>query len=320
MWRLCKPRLNQVLDEYLQVHKIANNTVKLTKRAWNQMVAYTTNIRINKFNRSSAEGIQAHWQGQTSNTTARIYRKSVSPVFSWSVEKGYLKENPFANIKTPRVCKRKVRVYSPAEFRALLEACDDLRWVAILLLAKTTGMRKSAIQNLCRTDIDFANETITVSEKPKDESHWFWLPKDREERKLPLIPSVANVLTEIVYSIPASQPYVLLKPPRYYHLIEMKRLGFLTDEMRLSPISNFDRTFRKIRKRAGVKGRFHDLRSTCLTGLADVLNPNELAMIAGHSDIKTTMRYVGMGRDTVNKARLSVIESMGALMTPSHAR
>lgn len=310
-------KLNDVLQGYLQEHKLAANTVKLTKRAWSQMVQAKGNIPIRKFTPIMAVQIQAFWEKRMpSATTARIYRKSVSPLFSWAVEMGWIRTNPFFGVKLPRATKRQVRVYSSEEFRRMLEACrhigDPLRWIAILLLARTTGMRKSAIQNLTRDEINFEDEIITVREKFNTEATWHWQLKDREERILPLLPVVSRILREVLSTVPIPQPYVILKPTRYYHLIECRRFGCLTDDMQIRPLSNFDRIFRKIKKRAGVKGRFHDLRSTCLTGLADDLNPQELMLIGGHSDIGTTMRYVGIGRDVVTKARESVIRSLGA--------
>lgn len=318
-WLFTKPKLSTIKIEYLKVHKLAANTVRLTEHAWAEMLKEVGDMRINRFTRAEAEKIQARWCVRTTPVTAKIYRKSVSPLFSWSVKMGYIKANPFEDVRVPRCVKRQVRVYSNDEFRRLLNACRSLEWVAILLLARTTSMRKTTIQNLTRGDISFEKDTISVQEKKATDSTFPWQPKDREERPLPLLPQVANILTELLYNRPSSQPYLLLKPARYYHLLEMRRLGCMTDQMMLYPISNFDRMFRQIKKRAGVKGRFHDLKATCLTDLANVLNPAELAVIGGHSDVETTMRYIGI-KDVVNKAREQVNKSLQDIMTPSHAR
>lgn len=317
---LYKPKLSELLEMYLETHKLASNTVRLTRQAWGQMVEQTDDIRVSRFTTDRAGILQKYWLDNTSSTTARIYRKTVSPLFSWSVQKGHIKANPFKSIRVPKESRRQVRTYSPTEFKALLWACGgNIRWLTILMLARTTGMRKSAIENLARSDINFERELIVVSKKPEGGRTWRWDIKDREEREVPLIPVVANLLTELLYAIPAEQPYVLPRPSRYFHLLELKNLGLMTDDMRLWPISNFDRKFRKIKKTAGVKGRFHDLRATCLTDLAGVLNPNELMKIGGHSDIATSMRYIGTGRDIVIKARSRVIESLQDSLTPSHA-
>jgi len=318
---LFKPTLNELLESYLNAHKLAINTIMLTNQAWKQMVVLVGNVRVDRFTYNLAEQVQSCWQKQKSNTTARIYRKSVSPVFSWSQQKGYIKRNPFNGLRVPRESKKQVRVYEPEQFKNLLRICQgDMRWLGILLVAKTTGMRKSAIQNLTRSDISFENEVISVQAKSETDHTWFWQAKDRDERKLPLVPFVANILTELIYALPTSQPYIFLSAARYYHLLEMRRFEMMTEFMRLYPISNFDRKFRTLRKRAGVERTFHELRSSCLTDLAGVLNIAELQGIAGHSDAQTTMRYIGMGNDVVNKARLRVNKSLTELLTPSQAR
>jgi integrase len=317
MW-LHKPKLNVLIETYLQKHKLAYSTARLTRTAWSQMVEEIGDIRVNKFTPNVAENIQSYWLRKVSSSAARVYRKSVSPVFSWAVTKRYIKKNPFGKLKAPKESKKVVRVYSPAEFRNLLIACGgDIRWITMLVVARTTGLRKSAIQNLTKDDIRWDDKVIVPQIKLDTDTTWPWMPKDRDERPLPLAESTARLLTDVLKTV--QQPYIFLKTSRYFHLMELKKIGMLTGDMMLHPISNFDRKFRKIKKAAGVRGKFHDLRSTCLTDLSGVLNPNELKRISGHSDVQTLMRYIGIGRDTVNKARVRVNESLRALPAPSQA-
>ncbi len=312
-WLHKKPKLSELLEKYLTVHPaLAPTTVRGTRRAWNQMVAIIGNKRVCRFSEDDAEKVQAIWIRRFGTTSTPIsYRKTVSPLFTWSVKKGWIKTHPFTGLKKPRVTKRKVRTYSTEEFKSLLRACGgNIRWITILMIARTTGMRKSEIQNLTKSDVKFEKGTIIVSRKLATETTWPWQPKNRKERELPLTPAVASLITELLYSTPVLQPYFLSKPVRYCYLMGLQRMGLLSDN--LYPISNFDRKFRKIKQQAQVDGHFHDLRSTCLTDLADVLNLNELQAIADHSDIKTTTRYIGIGRDTVSKARERVSALVGA--------
>lgn len=316
--------LEELLKEYLSEHHLSASTRRLTLQAWTQIIEMIGNVNAKKVTPKLAAQVQATWQERLpSSNSARIYRKTVNPIWSWAAKRGHVKRNPFAEVQVPKAIKKQVRVFTPNEFRRLLDACqyigDPLRWTAILCLARTTALRKSAIQNLTRDEICFEAETISTKEKIDTATTWRWASKDKEEQQLPLVPQVAALLTEILYRIPTSQFYVLLKPARNYHLLECKQLGCLTEDMAKYPISNFDRIFRKIKRRARVSGRFHDLRSTCLTGLCDVLNPNELRKFAGHTDVGTTMAYIGV-QGVVNKARPSVIKALGTVLTPSHAR
>ena len=324
---LQKPKLSSLLDKYLQERQLALNTVRLTKTAWGQLIEAVGDMRVSRFNQAQAVKSQKFWTDRVSATSARIYHKMVSPVFSWCVHQGYIKSNPFFEIRKPAVKKRLARIYELVEFVKLIKACNDLRpenrirWVTTLLLARTTGMRKAAIQNLCREDIDFGNETITVRAKTADDKHWNWQPKNSEERIVPLVKQVAQLLTELVFAIPQTQPYVLLKPARYYHLLEMRKVGLMSHAMTMCPITNFDKTFRRLKKKTHVKGRFHDFRATCLTDLSSILTIKEIAEIAGHSNLETTMVYLGVKdrRDAIDRARKQVSGCLGAYATPSHA-
>jgi len=325
---LHKPKLSTLIDIYLEHKQLASNTVRLTKTAWGQLIEAVGDMRVNKFRQEQAIAVQRFWTGNLNGASPAIYQKTVSPVFTWCVHRGYLKSNPFLEIRKPPVKKHLPRIYEPAEFLRILKACADMRpenrirWLAILLLARTTGMRKSEIQNLCTESIDFDNQTITVRAKPEDNKHWFWQAKDREDRIVPLVRQVAGLLTELVFAIPQAQPYVLLKPARYYHLMEMQKAGLMSDRMRLSPITNFDVVFRKLKRKAQVKGRFHDFRSTCLTDLSGVLTLREVAEVAGHSDLKTTMVYLGVKnrRDAIDRARNQVSTCLESSAAPSQAR
>jgi len=324
---LHKPKLSTLIDTYLQQRKLAANTTRLTKVAWGQLIEAVGDMRVGNFRQEQAITVQRFWMDRLGGSSPAIYQKTVSPVFSWCVHKGYLKSNPFFEIRKPPAKKHLPKIYEFEEFSRILKACADmrpenrLRWIAILLLARTTAMRKSALQNLCTEDIDFSGETITVRAKQQDESHWPWQPKDREERIVPLAKQVAGLLTELMFAIPQTQPYILLKPARYYHLLEMQKVGMLSDRMRLSPITNFDVTFRTLKRKAQVKGRFHDFRATCLTDLSGVLTLREVAEIAGHSDLKTTMVYLGVKnrRDAIDRARVRVSACLESSSTPSQA-
>jgi len=313
-WLYATPKLSELLEKYLNVRpELAPATVRMTRQVWEQMVVITRDKRIGKFGFDDAEAVQAYWVRRFGTKSTSIsYRKMVSPLFTWAVEKGWLIKHPFDGLKKPRVTKRKVRTYRNDEFKQLLRGCGgDIYWITILMLARTTGMRKSEIQNLTRSDVNFEKNIILISEKFATETTWPWRPKNKKERELPLTPAVASLITEMLYTVPMSQPYFLLKTARYCYLMGLQQVGMMSDELCKHPITNFDKKFRNIKKRAQVEGRFHDLRSTCLTDLAETLNINELRAIAGHSDIKTTTEYIGIGRDTVSKARDRVIASLG---------
>ena len=322
---LCKPRLSKVIELNLRDAKLAESTIRLRRTAWRELVN-RGNKRVDKFTPADALAYQNHLlRTKPSPTTARIYRKIVSPVFSWCVLSGWIKTNPFEVVKTPKGRKRKPRPWSEEELRRLFAACGEFAdgevWVTMILTAITTGMRSSAIQNLCIGDIDFERQIINVRPKKECKTTWFWEPKDKDERAVALTPIVARLLSRRMEVIATGQPYIFLPPARYFFILQQRDIGLMNYRQRLKPFSNFDRKFRKLKKKAGVDARFHDLRATCLTTLSKCLNPRELADYAGHSDIETTLtHYVGTEKDLINRARTKVNALTEALCAPSQAR
>jgi len=76
-------------------------------------------------------------------------------------------------------------------------------------------------------------------------------------------------------------------------------------DSRLKVVSNFERDFGLILKKAGVKtGEFHDLRRTAISNwLAEGLSEFEVMKLAGHADFKTTHKfYLRLRDDSVDRA------------------
>lgn len=78
-------------------------------------------------------------------------------------------------------------------------------------------------------------------------------------------------------------------------------------------INNFDRKFKKIKKRAGVKGRrFHDFGNTALTNwLTNGMSEHDVMKLAGHSSFATTHQfYLAVSSDLVDRARAAVCQNL----------
>ena len=88
-------------------------------------------------------------------------------------------------------------------------------------------------------------------------------------------------------------------------------------DSRLKVINNFDRKFKKILKRAGIRqGRFHDLRSTALTDwIRNGMSMYDLMNLAGHGDFNTTRRfYLAVTSDLQDRARVVKGKSMSGIL------
>jgi integrase len=232
--------------------------------------------------------------------------KLAKRIFSLAVKRGQLLQNPFIGVPLLKVPKKVVRVFSKDEFDRILAAVRSPVWEARILLAKTAGLRRGEVLNLTLSDIDFAKGRVLVQPKEDTGYTWRWVVKDKDRREVPLVDEVAQLLIDIQTELPEGQPYLLLLPHRYRHLVSLKARGELTYEMCQCPDVNFGRNWKLILKKAGIEdAAFGDLRSTCITEWFEKgLLPHEVQKLAGHADIRTTMNYyVGIRESLIDRAR-----------------
>ena len=227
--------------------------------------------------------------------------------FSLAVKRGQLEENPFEGIPLMKTPQGSVRLLNSNEIDRLLRVgIKNTIWKARILIAKTAGLRRGEILNLTTNDVDYDKSRIIVQPKSNSSETWRWVVKDKERRELPMIEEVAQLLARIQANLPDGQPYLLISPERYQHMIYLKRAGKLKDRVAKCPDNNFRRNWLHLCSKAKVEdSTFHDLRATCITEwLEQGVMPHEVQRLAGHSSIETTMRYyVGIRDEMIDKAR-----------------
>lgn len=285
--------LSILASEYLQArqNRLAWNTQQLMKRAFKHLIGCCGDIPLDFFTEEHAEKFQNYLIDTYSKPTANIYIKSLRSVFRWAMRRKWIKNDVFG-IPLAKPTQYKMRIYTSVEVQAILDAAK-LLWRGRILLARTSGLRRSEALNLTISDIDYEQGLIHIQPKTDTRDSWAWEPKGRRSRTVSLTEETANVLAEIQNELPTGHTYPMLTELRYWRVIQMKRKGELSERIRLCPDENFATPFRRILKRAKVAlGTFHDLRKTCLTDLADKGYPiHWLQKFAGHSSHITTMKY-----------------------------
>jgi len=187
-------------------------------------------------------------------------------------------------------------------------------WVARILLAKAAGLRRGEVLNITIADVDFDKAKIIVQPKQASGHTWRWVVKDKDRRELPLVQAAVQLLINIQMGLPEGQPYLLVPPARYRHLMKLEADGKLTEEMRKCPDGNFGRNWQIICRKAGVTDvTFKDLRATCITEwLEQGMMPHEVQRLAGHASINTTMKYyVGIRESMIDRARKASVAALG---------
>ena len=157
-----------------------------------------------------------------------------------------------------------VRYLSDSELEDLLKACETSLWdrlYLLVILAITTGMRKSELINIRWTDIDFDAELAKLADTKNGEPRFNPIPEPamHELRKF------RQVGSGYVFSSPT-------KPDRPF---ELRRRWF--EVLNKANIKNF---------------RFHDLRHTAASYLVmGGATLHDAAEILGHKSTETTKRY-----------------------------
>jgi len=293
--------LSTLATKYLKVNRrIEQSTVDLTRRAFGYLIESVGDIAVGDFTLAEAEEFQADLVNRGLNRGAvNTYTKSISPVFSWAVVHGVIEKNPFGQLKNFKVARKRVEVYTPHEIERIVDNCPGKLWIARVMLG-LSSLRRGEVLNLTVQDIDFEKGLIYIQPKGETAYTWRWPVKDHEQRRLPLIPQLSKLLLEIYETMPHRQPYLLLKPQRYSHLLRNKTQ--MNDRIRKCPDNNFGRTFRSICRRALTSGGFHKLRKTALTELTSGLRLQEVQEIAGHSSVETTRVYLAIRDDLLTRA------------------
>ena len=176
----------------------------------------------------------------------------------------------------------KVHAVDPADVERLLDACTDVRFRALILLAYEAGLRAGEIRGLQWTDIK--DGKLTVQRALDKETGAALKPKHDKVRMVPLSPRIVAALG----NLPHRALWVLPRP-------DGGSLNY--DEL--------NHTVNALYKRAGVTRPpmpVHCLRHTFGTVMARRVPLPVLRDLMGHEDISTTMRYVDVGEQDKREA------------------
>src|SRR5215475_7957761 len=169
------------------------------------------------------------------------------------------------------------------EEKGLLDACGSNALLkAIVTLALNTALRKNEIRTLRWSQIDFEKRTVTVGRAKTQAGTGRLIPLNQ-----PAFEALAKWAGRLVES--HAEDYVF--PACEAAGIEREH----PDKERIDPtrpITSWRSAWRAALKRAKLQIRFHDLRHTCITKLAESqASEHTLMSIAGHVSRKMIEHY-----------------------------
>jgi integrase len=222
-------------------------------------------------------------EGQRATTINR--KKAVlSSVYKFALSRGYVDANIVRDVIIDDDTKRRDRVLSDDERQRLIKACQKSHWdklYLIVLMAMTTGARKGELQGLRWCDVDFKENTAYIGDTKNGTA--------RELHFAPVVMAELKRFQEVGTGLifPSEE---LPNQPLDFRKAWSKAL-------RIANISEKD----KLNADGSVKLEkftFHCLRHGFCSALSDSGKEiNQIAKLAGHKSIQTTLRYIHQGRD-----------------------
>lgn len=177
--------------------------------------------------------------------------KYMSGSLRYAVDRDYLEKMPKIKIAIKKSTIGKC--YTDDEISRLLDKAKSKPTLLLqVLMGYTMGMRHGEIAYLSLEHINIQEQTVTI------------LPRKNKSkiRTIRISPEVFPLLKERVESLAKKSPW----------LFPQKK-----NPMRVQKMQSRDIAWSNLKRSAGVVGRFHDLRHTCATKLAQSAVPAEIA-------------------------------------------
>jgi integrase len=131
---------------------------------------------------------------QYAPATRTKIRNLMSALYSHAIRQEWITFNPIAKVRTSAKRLREPDVLTPVEFRALLRELP-LRERAAVMLAGSTGLRRSELFALRWRDVNFFTMEVSVT-RSCVRNHFGETKTEASRKPVPLHPSVQEVLAE----------------------------------------------------------------------------------------------------------------------------
>lgn len=307
--------LESEIEYWLKVKgpTFTEGTFRSVNPALNAIRKYCGNVLLSKVTMSYIHNLRATLRGKgLSVATQNRYIETLMRIINFSFHEGRIAKNPIVGYRSLREPKQEMNFWSEDDVERFLHFADrkyprksSKRWIFVAyLFALETGVRARELWGVQFKDLDLDRFTVRIARQTlrKDE---FAQTKGKNERVVPVSRTLKGEILELLGGRNQANETI-----------------FLSQTSGAVDHQNFvNRVFSKDMSEAKVKRiRFHDLRHTAITLLVKQnISPWIVQRIAGHADLKTTMRYVHIvGKDVelIGGAR----SSLGDLPLPAQTQ
>lgn len=233
--------------------------------------------------------------------------KLLNVVFGYAYKKKYMKKNPMDDVPPPPDPRHvgEIKTYNHEELAAMIARVESTRSKIAFQLALQAGLRESECFALTWDDIDFEKKKIKICKQLLyQDKKWCFAPLKtvNSYRSVNITTEFANYLKDMqmqqeaerkLYSDGYKRNFVTDRcVPKDEKLIEVPNFINVKANGEMLTTNGAKFIARIIKKDLGIHFKFHNLRHTYATVLAENgLNPRYVQEMLGHSKLEFTLRY-----------------------------
>jgi integrase len=220
-----------------------------------------------------------------SPTTINDIIAAVQGTLNWAVASDLLDANPLTGYTKPRP-RRRTRILARKEFQSLLREAD-VNFRRVLISLRLTGCRPGEVRKLMWEWVDL-DRALWIMADHKTVTQ----QRESRPRVVPLPMPILKLCTFL-----ARKPH----EPTDHVFVNMHGRPYTKD--------CFVRKIDRLRERAGIEMKsgerivLYSCRHTFGTEIAGKVSDIELAELMGHTEVRTTHRYVHLNADRLHDIR-----------------
>lgn len=261
---------------HLKVEKeISPNSYSAYLRDLSEFEDYA-NVSENRVTRNHIRGFLSFLSDNFNQPiTRRRKLTSLKMYFQFLENEKFIKENPTKGMPSPRVESKEPQYLTEKEIKKLMAVIDKGRDEVIVKTLVETGIRLSELNQLNISDIDIKNKTIKVKRK------------GNKEQTIPININLTALLRSFIKNRQSSEPLIM---SIFKKRMSKRRLRILV---------------KKYFKKAKINKEHisvHSLRhSFCVRLLEKDVDLRTIQILAGHSSITSTERYLHVSNERLRK-------------------
>ncbi len=282
--------LSQLLKAYLLECKIRNfspETISERGYAVERFIAFTGDINIEEINRDKIKAYAIEYMGKAQANTVNNNLRHIKGMFNFALEEGMIYTNYDGWIKSLKEEKTVIRTYAISAIKQVLDNANRLDFVsirnkAIVILLIETGIRNSELCNIKLEDV--LEGCIKIH------------GKGNKVRYVPITEAFDKALTQYLFH---RKEFLGNKSSEYLFISRLG--GGMTRGALIKTIK--DNVFNGQKEIDGIPITVHNFRRFFAQNMLDGTDLYTVSRLMGHTDVKTTERYLRSAEDEKILAR-----------------